>query len=75
MPPCPKSIKIPSKVCCLLYACIHYQESFCLFFTNKHQNVPLVNYQQKCLINSICGILEVKSNYFGPVMPKKLKKL
>ena len=31
-----------------------------------------MNHQQKCLINGI-GTFGIKSNYFGPVIPKKLK--
>ena len=44
-------------------------------YSNEHQNVPLVNHQLKCLINGICGILDMKSNCFGRIIPKKLKKL
>ena len=29
----------------------------------------------KCLINGICGIFDMKSNHFGPVLPRKLKKI
>ena len=40
---------------------------FCLF-------IPPVNHHINCLRNGICGTFELKSNYFGPVMPTKLKK-
>ena len=33
-----------------------------------------IRYQQKCLINGICGTFDIKSNYFGPVIRKKLKR-
>ena len=29
------------------------------------------NHQQKCLINGICGIFDMKSNHVGKVIPKK----
>ena len=32
------------------------------------------NHQQKCLINGICGIFDIKSNHVGKVIPKKPKK-
>ena len=32
------------------------------------------NHQQKCLINGICGIFDMKSNHVGKVIPKKPKK-
>ena len=31
------------------------------------------NHQQKCLINGICGIFDMKSNHVGKVIPKKPK--
>ena len=48
---------------------------FLFLFSNEHQKVPPVNYQQKSLINGIGGTFDIKSNYFGPVIPKKLKVL
>ena len=50
--------------------------SFLSAFSNEHQNVPPVNHQQKCLINGICGVFDVKSNYFDSLVPLKkiLKK-
>ena len=33
------------------------------------------NHQQKCLINGICGIFDMKSNHVGKVIPKKPKSL
>ena len=33
------------------------------------------NHQQKCLINRICGIFDMKSNHVGKVIPKKPKKV
>ena len=33
------------------------------------------NHQQKCLINGICGIFDMKSNRVGKVIPKKPKSL
>ena len=30
---------------------------------NQHQNVKPVNHQQKCLINGICGIFDMKSDH------------
>ena len=42
-------------------------------FSNKHQKVPPVNHQQIWLINGICGTLDIKSNYFGLVIPIMLK--
>ena len=33
------------------------------------------NHQQKCLINGICGIFDMKSNHVGKVIPKKAKKV
>ena len=44
--------------------------SFLSIFSNEHQKVPPVNHRQKCLINGICGTFDMKSNYFGPVIPK-----
>ena len=35
---------------------------------------PLVSHQQKCLIKKSCGTFNMKSNYFGPVIPGNLKK-
>ena len=35
-------------------------------FRNEHQNAPPVNHQQKCFMNRICSISDVKSNYFNP---------
>ena len=35
--------------------------------------MPLVVHQQKCLIIGIRGTFDIKSNHFGPVMPRKLK--
>ena len=32
-----------------------------------------VNHQQKSLINGILGTFDIKSNHFGPVIPKQLK--
>ena len=32
-------------------------------------------HQQKCLINGICGIFDMKSNHVGKVIPKKTKCL
>ena len=54
------------------------RESICLrflqsIFSNEHQKVPPVYHQQKCLINGICGASGIKSNYFGPTIPRKLK--
>ena len=43
-------------------------------FINEHQKIPSVNCQQKCLINGICSTFDIKPNYFGPVIPKKLSK-
>ena len=44
--------------------------------SDAHQNEPLVNHQQKCLINGICCIFFTWSrNYLSPVIPKKLKKV
>ena len=41
---------------------------------DEHQNILHVNhYQEKCLISKICDIFGIKSNYIGPVTPKKLK--
>ena len=45
-----------------------------IYFTNDHQKLPPVNHQEKCLVNGICGIFDKKSNYFGPVMPEKIKR-
>ena len=36
--------------------------------------MPPVNHLQKCLINVICGTFDIKSNHFGPVIPKTLEK-
>ena len=33
------------------------------------------NHQQKCLINGICGIFDMKSNHVGKVIPKNQKSL
>ena len=44
------------------------------YFTNKHQKVPRVNNQQKCLINGICGTFDIKSHNFGPAIPRNLKR-
>ena len=33
------------------------------------------NHQQKCLINVIFGIFDMKSNHVGKVIPKKPKNL
>ena len=46
-----------------------------VFFSNEHQTVLLVNHQEKCLINGICGTFDIKSNHFGLVIPKKAKKV
>ena len=43
-----------------------------VIFSNKHQDVPPVNHHQKCLIKELCGIFDMKSYYFGPVILKKL---
>ena len=32
------------------------------------------NHQQKCLINGICGIFDMRSNHVGKVIPKKPEK-
>ena len=45
-----------------------------VYFSNEHRKVPPVNHQ-KCSINGICGAFDTKSNHFGPVIPKKLKKV
>ena len=43
--------------------------------SNEHQNIlPVNHHKQKCLIKGICGSFDIKSNYFGPVIPKKRKK-
>ena len=34
-----------------------------------------MNDQQKCLIKGIPSNFDIKSNYFGPVTAKKLKKI
>ena len=47
---------------------------FMSIFSNERQKVPPVNPQQKCLLNEIYGSFGMKSNYFGPVVHKKLKK-
>ena len=44
-------------------------------FSNEHQNVLPVNHQQKCVITGICSTFNIKSNYFGPVIPEKPKKV
>ena len=65
----------------LSYACTNLQPlfgtpgSFLSIFSNEHQNVMPVDHQQACFINGICDTLVMKSNYFGPVIPKKLKKV
>ena len=46
---------------------------FCFIFIKEYQKVPIVNYQQKCLINRIRGTFDIKSNKFGLIIPKKLK--
>ena len=33
------------------------------------------SHQQKCLINGICGIFDMKSNHVGKMIPKKPKKV
>ena len=48
---------------------------FLYIFSNEHQNVQSVNHPQKYLINGICGSFDMKSNYFGPLILKKLKKM
>ena len=35
--------------------------------------MPPVNHQQNCLMTGICGIFDVKSNHFGPMIPKNQK--
>ena len=47
--------------------------SFLSVFSNEHRNAPPINHQQRCLINGICGTLDIKSNYFDP--SKRLKKV
>ena len=47
---------------------------FLSIFSNEHQKIPPANHQQKCLINGICDTFGIQSNYFGPVVPKKLKR-
>ena len=47
----------------------------CSFFvysvlSNKHEKVQPVNHQQKCLINRICGTFDIKSDCFGPAIPR-----
>ena len=49
--------------------------SFVFIFSDEHQKVLPVSHQQKCSINGICGTFDIKSNYFGPVIPRKLKKV
>ena len=44
-------------------------------FRKEHQKVPLVNHRQKYFINGICGTFDITTNYFGPVIPEKLKKI
>ena len=43
---------------------------FLSIFSNEQQQVPPVNHKQKCLIKRICGTFDMKSNYYGPVIPK-----
>ena len=49
--------------------------SFLSILSDKHQNVPPVNRQQKRIINGIFDTFEVKLNYFGPAIPPKPKEL
>ena len=49
----------------------HSDIVFLSISSNKHQKVPPANNQQKSLTNQT---LEIKSNCFGPVIPKKVKK-
>ena len=63
--------KIFTKDC----SALHYfltDLSFLPIFSNQHPKVPPVNHQQNCLINGICGTCDIKSNYFGSVIPRKL---
>ena len=41
--------------------------------TSKTPPLRDFNHQQKCLINGICGIFDMKSNHVGKVIPKKPK--
>ena len=50
-------------------------QSFLCIFSNEHQKVPPVNFQQKRLVKGICGTLDIKSNLFGPVIPIKPNKV
>ena len=52
----------------------HSDVVFCSICSKERQKVSPVNHQQKRLLNGICGTFDIKSNYFGPVIPKKLKK-
>ena len=51
----------------------HSDVACCLFLVTNIKKVLPVNHQQKCLINVICGVFLIKSNYFGSMIPKKLK--
>ena len=44
-----------------------------LFLVNEHENLPPVSHQQKCLTNGFRGTFDMKSNYFGLMIPKKRK--
>ena len=47
---------------------------FFAILSNKHRRVLPVNNQQRAIINGICGTFNTKPNYFGPVIPSKLRK-
>ena len=47
---------------------------FCLFLVTNIESCHLSIISKKCLISRFCGIFDMRSNYFGPLIPKKLKK-
>ena len=51
----------------------HGDVVFCLFLETNIK-VPPVSHQQKRLIKGICSTFEMKSNYFDPVIAKKVNK-
>ena len=43
-------------------------------FILERQKLLAVNHQPEYLTNGICGTFDIKSNYFGSLIPEKLKK-